>query len=86
MAMKQIVSDSSVYYLLGYSSTLPASDGKFHPIDVRVKRSGVELRHRRGYWAPTAEEAAHATSTAAAAPARIPWQTRLARCAPATRG
>jgi VWFA-related protein len=72
MAMKQIVSDASAYYLLGYSSTLPASDGKFHPIDVRVKRSGVELRHRRGYWAPTAEEAARVNRTAAAAPAPNP--------------
>jgi VWFA-related protein len=29
MAMKQIVKDSSAYYLLGYTSTVGKSDGKF---------------------------------------------------------
>ena len=38
--MKQIVRDSSAYYLLGYSSTIAPSDGKFHEIKVRVKRPG----------------------------------------------
>jgi VWFA-related protein len=55
-AMKQIVADSSAYYLLAYSSTKVASDGKFHKIKVRVKRSGANVRSRKGYWAPTAAE------------------------------
>ncbi len=38
--MEQIVRDSSAYYLLGYNSTQAAQDGKFHPIRVRIKRSG----------------------------------------------
>jgi VWFA-related protein len=59
-AMKQIVLDSSAYYLVGYSSTLAASDGKFHEIKVRVKRPGLQVRARRGYWALTAEEASRA--------------------------
>jgi VWFA-related protein len=33
IGMKQIVVDSSAYYLLGYNSTLTAPDGKFHEID-----------------------------------------------------
>lgn len=57
-AMKQIVRDSSAYYLIGYSSTLAASDGKFHEIKVRVRRPGLQVRARRGYWALTAQEAA----------------------------
>ncbi len=58
--MKQIVRDSSAYYLIGYNSTLARSDGKFHEIKVRVKRPGVQVRARKGYWALTAEESARA--------------------------
>lgn len=60
--MKQIVRDSSAYYLLGYNSTQSRSDGKFHPIKVRVKRPGVQVRARKGYWALTAVETARATA------------------------
>jgi VWFA-related protein len=56
--LKQIVRDTSTYYLLGYSSTEAPSDGKFHEIRVRVKRPGVQVRARKGYWALTAEETA----------------------------
>ena len=58
--MKQIVNDSSAYYLLGYNSTQAPSDGKFHEIKVRVKRPGVQVRARKGYWALTAEETTRA--------------------------
>jgi VWFA-related protein len=56
--MKQIMVDSSGYYLLGYSSSLAPTDGKFHKIDVEVTRKGVDVRARKGYWAYTAEDAA----------------------------
>jgi VWFA-related protein len=58
LAMRQIVRDSSAYYLLGYSSTEAPTDGEFHEIRVRVKRPGVQVRSRPGYWAITATEAA----------------------------
>jgi VWFA-related protein len=58
--MKQIVRDSSAYYLIGYNSTFTATDGKFHEIKVKVKRPGVQVRARKGYWAFTAEDAAKA--------------------------
>lgn len=64
MGMKQIVRDQSAYYLLGYSSTFAATDGKFHEIKVSVKRPGVQVRARRGYWAFTAADAARATAPA----------------------
>lgn len=60
--MQQIVRDSSAYYLLGYNSTQSRSDGKFHPIKVRVKRPGLQVRARKGYWAMTAVETARATA------------------------
>jgi hypothetical protein len=66
--MKQIIRDSSGYYLLGYTSSSAPTDGKFHSIDVRVKRPGVEVRARKGYWAYTAEDAARATAAPAAGP------------------
>ena len=56
-AMKQIVVDTSAYYLLGYNSTFATPDGRFHEINVRVRRRGVELRARKGYWALTRAEA-----------------------------
>ncbi len=49
--MKQIMRDASAYYLIGYNSTQAPSDGKFHEIKVRVKRPGVQVRARKGYWA-----------------------------------
>jgi hypothetical protein len=58
--MRQIVRDSSAYYLVGYNSRKAPNDGKFHEIKVRVKRPGVEVRHRKGYWALTPEETARA--------------------------
>jgi VWFA-related protein len=60
--MQQIVRDSSAYYLLGYNSTQSRSDGKFHPIKVRVKRPGLQVRARKGYWALTAVETAKASA------------------------
>ncbi len=62
VGMKQIVRDSSAYYLLGYNSTQSRSDGKFHPIKVRIRRPGVQVRARKGYWAMTAVETARATA------------------------
>lgn len=64
--LAQVARDSSAYYLLGYTSTQQASDGKFHPIRVRVKTRGVDVRARKGYWALTAEDVARAAVPRAA--------------------
>jgi VWFA-related protein len=63
--LKQLVRDSSAYYLLGYNSTRAPTDGKFHEIRVRVRRQGVQVRARRGYWAFTEADVARATATTA---------------------
>lgn len=60
--LRQIVRDSSAYYLLGYASSEAPADGKFHEIKVRVKRPGVQVRARKGYWAYSAVDASRATS------------------------
>ncbi len=64
VGMKQIIRDSSSYYLLGYSSTQAPTDGKFHQIKVNVKRRGVEIRARKGYWAYSADDVARANAAA----------------------
>jgi VWFA-related protein len=89
LAMKQIVKDSSAYYLLGYNSTLSATDGKFHEIKVRLKRPGLQLRARKGYWAFTQQDAAKALAppapevpkayTSALAAIASPSRSRLVR-------
>ncbi len=62
--LRQAVTDSSAYYLLGYSSSRAHDDGKFHQITVRVKRPRTDVRARKGYWAFTAEEVSRVTAPA----------------------
>ncbi len=59
--LKQMMKDSTAYYLIGYNSSQAPADGKFHEIKVRVKRKGMEVRARKGYWALTKEEMTRAT-------------------------
>jgi VWFA-related protein len=54
--LPQIISDASAYYLLGYTPVREMADGKFHRIEVRVRRPGARVLARRGYWAPTEAE------------------------------
>ena len=60
--LAQTLADASGYYLLGYTPARPAADGRFHRIEVKVKRRGVDVRARRGYWAPTAADRTPATA------------------------
>jgi hypothetical protein len=66
-AMEEVVAASRAYYLLGYSSTNPALDGRYRQIKVRLKRGGVEVKARAGYWAPSLAEMDRSTKAAAAA-------------------
>ena len=61
IAMRQTIQDANAYYLLGYATSAPA-DGKFHDVRVRVRRPGIRLRYRDGYWAPTPEEVERLTT------------------------
>jgi VWFA-related protein len=63
-ALQQMMRDGSAYYLLGYTSSAGFRDGKFHKLDVRVRRRDVDVRARKGYWAISAEEVARATAAA----------------------
>jgi VWFA-related protein len=63
-ALQQVLRESSAYYLLGYTSTLAKHDGRFHELAVRVKRPGLTVSARKGYWAWTDEAIAAASAPA----------------------
>jgi VWFA-related protein len=70
--LEGVMADASAYYLIGYTPTRRTNDGKFHEIKVRVKRRGVRVTARRGYWAASEKEL-----TAAAEAAATPVNTAL---------
>jgi VWFA-related protein len=49
-AFDRIVSENSSYYVFGYYSTNERRDGRFRKIEVRVKRPGLRVRSRNGYF------------------------------------
>jgi VWFA-related protein len=50
-ALEAVAADANRYYVLAYQPLNTAFDGKYRPIQVRVKRPGVVVRARRGYLA-----------------------------------
>jgi VWFA-related protein len=50
-AFTRVQRDLSAYYLIGYSSTNLAKDGRFRRIQVRVSRRGARIEARAGYYA-----------------------------------
>ena len=50
--LRRIGQEARRYYLLGYSPSNTRPDGKWRKIGVKVERPGVEVRARKGYFAP----------------------------------
>ncbi|MFI5098508.1 MAG: VWA domain-containing protein, partial [Candidatus Acidiferrales bacterium] len=46
----QVQKDSSVYYVLGFTSNNPLKDGRFRHLKVTVKRPDLKLDFRSGYY------------------------------------
>ncbi len=55
-AVAEASADGASYYSLGYYPDNKRWDGKFRVIKVRVNRPGLQVRHRRGYYATDAAE------------------------------
>jgi hypothetical protein len=58
--LRAAVTDSTAYYMLVYRSVHP-EDGRFHGVQVRVKRAGATVRARDGYWATSPDEVLRAS-------------------------
>ncbi|MGH9863331.1 MAG: VWA domain-containing protein [Candidatus Acidiferrales bacterium] len=50
-AVREAIDDSRATYLLGYYPQHAKWNGEYHRITVKVKRAGLRIRHRRGYYA-----------------------------------
>lgn len=50
-AVQAALEDSAAYYLLGYYPTNKEWDERFRTIQVKVRRRGLKIRHRKGYLA-----------------------------------
>jgi VWFA-related protein len=74
--LEGVMADASAYYLVGYTPTRRTNDGGFHEIKVRVKRRGVRVTARRGYWAASEKELT-AAAEAAATPVNVGLTTAL---------
>ena len=55
-AVRTIGEENRRYYLLTYTPTTHAHEGKYRQIEIRVKRPGFEVKARPGYFAPAASE------------------------------
>jgi VWFA-related protein len=47
----QVQKDTSVYYVLGFTSGNPQKDGRFRHLKVQLNRSDLKLEYRSGYYA-----------------------------------
>lgn len=55
--LDEILEDQSGYYLIGYRPTDETFNRRFHHIKAKVKRSGMSLRTRFGFFGVSEEEA-----------------------------
>lgn len=52
-AIKRVLDDQKGYYLIGYhpsEETFKANAGRFHKVEVRVKRPGLRAHSRKGFY------------------------------------
>ncbi len=53
--LQQVLSDAGDYYLVAFKPAA-GNDGRFHPVELRVRRPNVTVRARKGYWSPPPED------------------------------
>ncbi len=80
-ALKQSAADLDDYYVLTYRAAT-SGDGKFHPVQLHVKRADAQIRVRSGYWSANADllrPSASAVMRASAMPVRPQHVSSLIR-------
>jgi VWFA-related protein len=63
-ALARVADHGSYFYTLTYTSTNPATDGRFRKIAVEFVRTGYQLAYRRGYYADDAKSVQAAATPA----------------------
>jgi VWFA-related protein len=56
-SIRRIISDQKGFYLLGYRPQSATFDRRYHKLEVRVKRPGLKVRYRRGFFGIRDEDA-----------------------------
>ncbi|MDO8679492.1 MAG: VWA domain-containing protein [Acidobacteriota bacterium] len=51
-AYDKVLAEIKGQYHLGYLSTNPATDGGWRKVEIKVKRPGLKVRSRKGYYGP----------------------------------
>jgi len=75
-AIRHAFDDGRVTYILGYSPTHGEWDGRFREVRVKIRRPGLEARHRSGYFAsPQAEPQKAGTAKVLAEALRSPLES-----------
>jgi VWFA-related protein len=49
---QKILDELAAQYVLGFVSSNTTQDGRFRKLKVELKRPGLKVRHRHGYYAP----------------------------------
>ena len=75
VAFERTTKATSASYLIGYAPDPMRHDGKFHEVKVRVKKGGLQVRAREGYWAPMAGEQLAERRRVEAAAVPLPIET-----------
>lgn len=75
-AFRRLEEDMRFYYLLSYAPTNEAYDGSFRNITVKLRRSGLEVQARKGYFAVKPSESAPLLTYEAPAVAQLDRQPR----------
>lgn len=59
LGLRRIADETRAYYLIGYNPTNVDRDGEFREIEIEIpSREGVDIRARKGYYAPSDQEMA----------------------------
>ena len=70
--LERLVRDLSGHYVLTLAGPDVGDGGRFHPVEVRVRRPNVSLRARNGYWSASPADLFRSTDAARPAVPALP--------------